>query len=53
VGIQKELENKDMRRDMITSIHMVTPVSIKFREKDKKEHKKMGTKIKQSHHAYI
>jgi len=59
VGIQKELKDKDMRRGMNTSIDTVTQASLKFlsgfkfRKKEKKEHKKMGTKIKRSHKTYI
>jgi len=41
VEIQKESEDYDMRRSMITSIDTVTQVSIKFGEK-KKAHKNVG-----------
>jgi len=41
---QKESEDKDMRRSMITSIDTLTQVSIKFRKKQK-ANKNMGIGI--------
>jgi hypothetical protein len=44
VETQKESENQDMDRGMITSIDTVTQVSIKFQEK-KKGNKKIGINV--------
>jgi len=44
---QKESEDKDMRRGMVTSIDTVTQVSIMFRKR-KKENTKMGINIEQN-----
>ena len=52
VEIQKESEDKDMRRGMITSTAFVTQVSIMFR-KNQKENKKMGMNIEQNTQQYI
>jgi len=51
VKIQKESEDKDMRRGMITPIDTVTQVSIVFR-KNKKQNKKMGVKVEQNTRKY-
>jgi len=47
VEIQKESEDKNMRRGMVTSIDTATQVSIMFRKK-KKENKKMDINIEQN-----
>jgi len=47
VKIQKESEDKDMRRGMITSIDTLTQVSVMFREKNT-ENKKMGINVEQN-----
>jgi len=52
VEIQKESEDKDMRRGMITSTAFETQVSIMFR-KNQKENKKMGMNIEQNTQQYI
>jgi len=52
VEINKESEDKAMRRGMITSIDTVTQVSIMFRKK-KKENKKMGINIETELKKYV
>ena len=47
VEMQKESEDKDMRRGMITSIDTVTQVSIMFRKK-KKESQKIVINVEQN-----
>jgi len=52
VEIQKESEDKDMRRGMITSIDTAAQVSMKFRKK-KKENKKVDINIEHNtKHTY-
>jgi len=52
VEIQKETEDKIMRRGMITSIDTVTQV-YKMLHKKKKQNKKMGITIEQNTKNYI
>ena len=51
VEIQKESENKDFWRGMITSVNTVIQVSIMFR-KMMKENKKMGVNVEQNIKKY-